>query len=227
MALGNGLGSLNAASFFNAGDGVASDISRPFLFKVEMPDIGTTPEYDSNGLLSAFARTTKLPGYKLAMLPIAYAGMEYRISGVAEFEGTWDITFLLDEQHTLRQRMLLWMQRAHNANDLRISAPSNYKANTNYSDIGAGAVKVFQLTKNGETISTYNFVGAFPKEVGDIELNHDADKPSEMTVTFSYDYFTATVGDSFDAPNNNGTVNTFGGAPFSFTGFGGDPGQNG
>ncbi len=229
MADGNGL-NLNVASFFSATGNPASDISRPYLFRIELPQFiedGAT-NYSSQGRISAFARTTTLPEYKISDIDIPYAGMTYRMGGVADFSGSWDITFLLDESHILRQQLLLWQQRAHNPNNLQSFGPGNYKANVSYSDTGAGSVKVYQLAKDSSVVSTYNFVGIFPRDVQAVELNTDtADSPEEMTVTFSYDYFTARVGDSQDAPTTKGSERTFDGVPFTFGGFGGDAGVNG
>ena len=53
---------------------------------------------------------------------------------------------------------------------------------------------VEQLNKAGDTIKTYNFVGAFPTNVSAIELAYDAnDTIEEFTVEFQIQYWTSNT----------------------------------
>lgn len=180
----NGLDN-NMKGFFRS-EGVASDISRPYLFRLSIPTISTNSGFgDRTGLLSAWARSTTLPAYKLEQKDIDFQGQKIRFAGPAEFEGSWSVTFLLDETHSLRHAILGWMQSAYDANKMHHSAPADYKRNN---------VKVEQVTKNGQTVSTYNFVGVFPKQVNEVSLDQSSVDPATFEVTFSYDYFVVGIG---------------------------------
>lgn len=50
--------------------------------------------------------------------------------------------------------------------------------------------KVKQLDRNGQTVSTYNMVRAWPSTVSEIPLSYDAkDVVEEFQVTFQYQYW--------------------------------------
>lgn len=208
MALENNGLDITVPSFFTAGDGVASDISRPFLFRVEVPTIISGPLSITDGQLTAFARTTKLPSFKLKDIDIAYAGMKYRMAGSAEFSGDWNINFLLDETHSLREQFIRWQLLAHDPNNLSQNGPGAYKSNTAYSQL-TGKLNVFQLDKTGNPVSVYSFVGAFPKEVGEISLGQNEEDPESFDVNFSYDYFTVAIADGASATEFSQTEPAF------------------
>lgn len=179
----NGLDN-NMRGFFTS-DSVASDISRPYLFRIYIPTTDASGYESGSGLLTAWARSTNLPKYTLSTKEVDFQGQKIRLAGPAEFDGSWTVKFLLDETHSLRHAFLGWMQSAYDANKMHHTAPSEYKRNN---------IKVEQVSKNGETIVTYNFVGAFPKEVGEIALSQSEVNPSEFDVIFSYDYFVVGIG---------------------------------
>ncbi len=186
MAYGNGLNQ-GLPQFFET-SGVASDISRPYLFRVEIPAISDSAnQYESKGRLTAWCRTTSLPKFSLDVKTIPFQGQKINIAGPATFDGEWEVEFLLDEQHTLRAAFMAWMQAIYDPNKMAHSAPKYYKAND---------VKVHQLDKRGSEISTYTFAGAYPSNVTAIELSHLSGDPSKFSVTFRYDFFTVAFGNS-------------------------------
>lgn len=181
MAYGNGL-TLGLPNFFNTGDGVASDISRAYLFRISIPVIeAAAPDYGTQSLLTAWCQSTRLPSFKLTQQDIKFQSQTIRIANVSEFDGTWDAEFLLDEKHTLRAAMLAWMQAIYDPNKMLHAAPNTYKTDD---------IKIEQLSKNGSPVCIYTLVGAYPSEIAEIELGHDKLEPSKFKTTFRYDYFT-------------------------------------
>jgi hypothetical protein len=53
---------------------------------------------------------------------------------------------------------------------------------------------VEQISKNGQTVATYNFVGVFPSNVSEIALEQGSTEPEKFTVSLSYDYFVIGIG---------------------------------
>lgn len=198
----NGLDN-NVAGFFKP-SGVASDISRPYLFRIDIPVISQiAQDFQSRGLLTAWARTAQLPKYTLGTKEIKFQSQTIRLAGPPTYDN-WSVQFLLDEQHTLRHAFLAWMQLTYDAHKMKHAAPKDYKRND---------CKVIQLSKSGQPISTYNFVGLYPTNVGETSLDHASTEPGNFTVEFAYDYFvigiggTSTEAAAEDQVGNGTTVN--------------------
>lgn len=161
------------------------DVSRPYLFMVEMPFID-----GNNAKVTAFARSTTLPKYSVGTIEIPFQSQKLRFAGPATIDGTWQIEFLCDELHSLRNRFMQWLQIEYNPQALLAGAPVSYKYDN---------CKVYQLARNGEVVVSYQFVGLFPTNVGEVALNHEETGYSRFPVEFAYDYFTVSSNDPFNA----------------------------
>lgn len=189
----------NIASFRNT----IRDISRAYLFMIRVPFVGDDVQ------LTSFCRTTSLPSYKLADgVEVKFQAQTLRLAGPAEFEGTWETTFLCDEAHSIRHKFLAWMSIAYDPSTMSHGAPSQYKDDR---------VQVHQLDRGGNSISVYNFIGAFPSEVGAIELSQEDTEPETFPVTFTYDYWVLNaqnaVGGLFLTIESNGVSAGIAGGP--------------
>jgi len=165
------------------------DVSRPYLFMINMPNIDTNV-----AKVTAFARSTSLPKYTLSTVEIPFQSQKLRLAGPANIEGTWQVEFLCDELHALRNRFLTWIQTGFDIQQILAGAPVEYKYDL---------AQVTQLSRNGSRVATYQFVGLFPTSVGDIQLSHEATETwAKFPVEFAYDYFTIDNANSFD-PNTS------------------------
>lgn len=159
---------------------IIRDISRPYLFLISIPYL------DSNERVTAFARSTNLPAYKIGVVEVPFQTQKWRIAHTAQFDGNWQVKFLCDEGHSIRNKLIGWMQRAYDPAILRNGAPSEYKADN---------IKVIQLDRTSNAVVQYQFVGMFPSEVGQIEVAHaDNNEPEQFDCTFTYDYWTMAGG---------------------------------
>jgi hypothetical protein len=166
---------------------IIRDMSRPYLFLISIPYL------DRDERVTAFARTSKLPGYKINTVEIPFQTQKWRIASTAVFEGTWEVEFLCDEGHSIRNKLIGWMQKAYDPSLLRNGAPIEYKTDN---------VKVVQLDRTSNTVVQYQFVGLFPSAVGDISVGQEDDQPEKFSCTFTYDYWTmAGAGASANASN--------------------------
>lgn len=164
------------------------DVSRPYLFMIEMPFVD-----GNNAKVTAFARTTSLPKYSVQPIEIPFQSQKLRFAGPATIDGTWQVEFLCDELHAIRNRFMQWLQTAYNPQALLAGAPTSYKYDN---------AKVYQLARNGEVVVSYQFVGLFPTEVGEIALNHEETGYSRFPVQFAYDYYTVSSDDPFTAASD-------------------------
>lgn len=161
------------------------DVSRPYLFMVEMPFLD-----GNNAKVTAFARSTTLPKYTVGTIEIPFQSQRLRFAGPATIDGAWQVEFLCDELHALRNRFMQWLQIEYNPQALLAGAPVSYKYDQ---------AKVYQLARNGEIVVSYQFIGLFPTNVQEIALNHEETGYSRFAVDFAYDYFTVSSPDSFNA----------------------------
>ena len=183
---------------------VIRDISRPYLFLISIPYL------DRDEKVTAFARTATLPAFKISKVEIPFQTQKWRIAGTAEFDGSWEVKFLCDEGHAIRNKLMVWMQREYDPSIMRNGAPVEYKADN---------IRVIQLDRSSQAVVQYQFVGMFPSEVGNIELSHEtSDSPEQFSCTFTYDYWTVAGGSTSANADNffigisldtgNGTLST-------------------
>lgn len=162
---------------------VIDDVSRPYLFMVEMPNIETDARK-----LTAFAMSTSIPAYTLNVDEFEFQGAKRKVVNGATF-ANWTVEFLNDQVYSLRSKFLAWMSQAYDPHQNSNASPHSYKYD---------GCKVHQLSRIGEKVQTYQFIGMFPMEVGQIELGHDKTDYSKLSVTFAYDYFSVDSGNMLE-----------------------------
>jgi len=178
---------------------MALDGARPNLFECRMnfPEIvragANRANADGLGIsqqFTFFCRAAQLPGSTVNAIPVPYFGRELKFAGNRTFT-EWTVTIINDEDFKIRNAMELWMNglNSHRGN-LRSPAfagPRDYQKNGH----------VIQYGKSGEALKSYSFIGMFPIDVTPIELDWGAnDTIEEYAVTFAYQWWESTVGDS-------------------------------
>jgi hypothetical protein len=148
-------------------------VARNQYFIVRIPQVG------DQEVLTALARTTSLPAVTHTTLEIPYRGMPMKIDDRQDFP-EWEVNFLCDEAHGLRNIFISWASLAYNSQNL-ITQPHNvYKQD---------GLSVSQLSADGQITSTCTFVGAFPSNIGEIAFDQAGGAIAEFAVTFTYDQF--------------------------------------
>jgi hypothetical protein len=156
--------------------------ARPNLFKVTL----NFPGYAGGDveLASFMCKTGQLPASTIAPITVPFRGRQLQMAGDRTFE-PWSVTIINDTDFNVRDAMERWMNgmAAHTQNT-GLTSVTEYEAD----------MIVEQLNKAGDTIKTYNFVGAFPTNVSAIELAYDAnDTIEEFTVEFQIQYWTSNT----------------------------------
>ena len=109
-----------------------------------------------------------------------FRGRILKMAGDRTF-ADWQITILNDTGFVIRDSMERWMNgiNSHSANTGLVN-PVDYQAD----------LVVEQLDRDEVVLKKYTFRGAFPLEVGAIELSYDqATAIEEFTVNFGYQYW--------------------------------------
>lgn len=109
-----------------------------------------------------------------------YMGRQYKYPADRTFND-WSITVYNDGAYTLRKAFEQWL-----------NSINTYKTN-----IGPNAMNqvmtdwyVSPLTREGNVITTYKFVGCWPSTIGEIALDMaPSTEPSSFQVTMSYQYY--------------------------------------
>ena len=149
----------------------------------------TFPQWVSGGMASAgiarfLCHAAQLPASTLGDIAIPYRGREVHVAGERTY-APWTISIYNDTDFNIRDSIETWIEGIQNAQytEGRMS-PALYQTQ----------MQVEQLDRNGVTIKGYEFVNAYPTEIGAIELSYDQGTSIEsFDVTFTYDYWTTNV----------------------------------
>ena len=152
--------------------------ARPSLFKVDLlyPSGVTNPPTRSEFLV----RASSLPASNIGTHEVFFHGKSIKIAGDRTI-GEWPITCYNDTNFKLRNAFERWQNGINNMTDNEgLSNPVDYQVDA----------FVDQLDRNGNTLKSYTLRGAFPVEVGAIDLNYGTnDEVETFGVTFQYQYF--------------------------------------
>lgn len=157
--------------------------ARPSLFEVylSVPQ-GIGIDNVSVDKFRFVCRAAELPASAVAAIEIPYFGRKIKVAGERAF-ADWSVTVMNDEDFAVRSMFEAWSNALNrmvsNVRDPNINA-ENYKAD----------LEIIQYGKDGTVIRSYQIVGAFPTEIGNIGLDWDsANAVESFAVNFSYDYW--------------------------------------
>jgi hypothetical protein len=143
----------------------------------------TNPVDGSADALSSFmVSASSLPAFSIDKQTISFFGRDINLDGKRTY-ADWECTIINDEDFALRNALETWMNALNspegNTNTLGSSSPTEYKAQGT----------ITQYSKTNEPLRTYKFVGLFPTELSNIEMEWSDNKIETFTVTFAIDYF--------------------------------------
>ena len=154
--------------------------ARANQFKVTMPFPGYAQVGGEIEDLAFLCRATEIPSMEVGVVPVPFRGRVIKIAGDRTI-GEWPITVYNDTNFKLRNAFERWQNGINNMTDNEgLSNPVDYQVDA----------FVDQLDRNGNTLKSYTLRGAFPVEVGAIDLNYGTnDEVETFGVTFQYQYF--------------------------------------
>jgi hypothetical protein len=160
------------------------DGARPNLFEVRLNFPAFVTNRSNAALKSTFmVKTAALPGSTVGMVTVPYFGREVKVAGNRTF-ADWSVTIINDEDFVLRNAMESWIR---NINDNTTNLRSTRARTSQQYGVDAD---VTQYGKDGRRIKVYRFVGMFPTDVAQIDLDWGSnDTIEEYSVNFSFQYF--------------------------------------
>jgi hypothetical protein len=168
--------------------------ARPSLFNVEFqyPSGITTPPTKASFLVKA----TTIPASTIGSYDVYYHGKAIKVAGDRSFD-TWDTTIFNDEDFGIRNTLENWMG---SISDHSLNTRDKQVFNTSEGDVAKykSTLKVQQFGKDGTTLRTYTFKGAWPSALSTINLDWStASEIEEFTCTWVYDsWHTENIGTS-------------------------------
>jgi hypothetical protein len=153
--------------------------ARPNLFKATL----NFPAYAGGDveLTSFMCKTAALPASVIETISVPFRGRSLQIAGDRPAFEPWSVTIINDTDFAVRNAMERWMNgiNGHSSNTGLVN-PTDYQSD----------MFVDQLDRDGESIKRYTFRGAFPTNVGAIELSYDTTGAiEEFTVEFQVQYW--------------------------------------
>ena len=154
--------------------------ARANQFKVTMPFPGYAQVGGEIEDLAFLCTATTIPAMTVGNINVPFRGRQIKIAGDRTF-ADWAVTVLNDTNFKLRNAFERWQNGINNMTDNEgLSNPVDYQVDA-FLD---------QLDRIGNTLKSYTLRGAYPTEVGSIELSYsENDAVETFGVTFQYQYF--------------------------------------
>lgn len=136
---------------------------------------------DPSSSLSFLCSAAKIPESTVGEVKASYMGRELKYAGDRSF-GDWTISCYNDGSYGLRKAFETWS-----------NLMNSYQGNVGPNNMNAYLTdwSVQPLTREGNPICTYKFIGCFPKTIAAIDLSFESKTDlSKFDVTISYQYHT-------------------------------------
>jgi hypothetical protein len=136
-----------------------------------------------NNQVAFLCKSAAIPNAVMNIGTANYMGRQYKYPADRTFND-WNITVYNDGAYSLRKAFETWS-----------NSMNTYKTN-----VGPNAMNTFMtdwyvspLTREGNIITTYKFVGCWPSTLGEIALDMgQQSEPSNFQVTMTYQYYEIT-----------------------------------
>jgi len=121
--------------------------------------------------------TSSLPAGTIEEQETAWQGYTYKVAGKSTF-ATWTVQYKVDALADIRRWFVGWQTLIHDPTTNIYSAPADYMVDQ----------QVELLGNEGESITKYKLIGAWPSEIGEITLDYTATDLAIFDVTYTYQY---------------------------------------
>lgn len=124
--------------------------------------------------------TAELPGQTMGVTPVYYRGRLIKLAGDKEF-APFSCSVINDSDFTVRSALEEWMNLIENRlNKTGLQNPNDYQT----------VIEISQKDRNDNILRKYKLDGAFPVEVGPVQLDFGSnDQISTFGVSFQYQTF--------------------------------------
>ena len=168
-----------AFSVANFRDNLQFGGARPSLFEVQVTDPGLGIGLNGNKFTFS-CKAAQLPSSVIAQIDVPFRGRQLKIAGDRTFEN-WNITVIQESSMEVRNSFERWLNGINeHVNGTGLVNPVDYQAD----------MLVEQLDRNDNVIKSVNIRGAFPVNLGAVELSYETtDALAEYTIEWAYQYW--------------------------------------
>lgn len=151
--------------------------------------------------LSLLAKDITLPGLGVKTITMKYKGRDIPIAGQVKESGTFNITFLVDQEHKVRKYFEDWLlrfnARGYQSSFVDAAYESQLKASIGDEGNLYRNITIMQYpfdtdidpdTKT-EPTAQYTLYGSFPTDIGEFSYSNDNESIFDLKVTFTCCYY--------------------------------------
>ena len=147
----------------------------------------------------ALVKTTSFPGVSHTTMDFKYKGRSVPIRGQVKYSQTWECTFYLTQDHSLKHAFDNWIVALDEVHGYALRGQGGaYLNDTRKLHAQRGyttTIKLYQKDfDDNNSTAEYTLFNIYPTEVTPIQYSYDGTgQIQEFTVTFAYSYFTMNV----------------------------------
>jgi len=140
---------------------------------------GTGKRFSFGKEADLLCKSASIPGRSFADIEIWNQGRLTTVAGDAQFDGTWNVTFIDTEDHKIRGQFIDWM-------DYIDDAVNHSRGAIDHSSYMNDA-KLEQLsTVDNSVTASYTLLDIYPKSISDSTMSDDSTDLVEFSVEFNY-----------------------------------------
>jgi hypothetical protein len=128
-----------------------------------------------------YVKSTNLPESSVEEINTYWFGQQYKLSSVRR-TSDWNVTFLIDHNADVLKKFWQWHLLIHNPESNMYGSPVDYMTNQVIQLLGA----------DGNPTCTYKLFNAWPKTIGDVQLDYSNNDIAQVDITFCYQYLVVT-----------------------------------
>jgi hypothetical protein len=129
-------------------------------------------------VLPYYVRTTSLPESSYEEVSIPYPGYNFKMAGARTYND-WTLSLNIDAGNNLLKLFQDWHNMIYNPNSHEYAPATTYMVTQTLQLLGP----------NLEPTSTYNLYCAWPKSIGNVQLDYSSTELTTVDITFSYQYY--------------------------------------
>lgn len=189
---------------------------RPTLFRVSIqkpPSDLFFKDYlaGKEGDFYFYCKGATIPASKIQPIEVGFMGRKFYEHGDREFD-PWTITLYNSQDFKIRSFFEYWMHMMNQHEDNRQTQGATGKGSGHFAGFNQSDyygyyldLKVEQLDRRNNAIYAYNFVNAFPTELGEIQLDYTSTNTiEEFTCSLQYNYWVSVDADNAEVTGSAG-----------------------
>jgi hypothetical protein len=163
------------------------DVQRNWMWQLEIPMLNTiVKDVDSEGLKTRI-KDASIPGSDIDVMEIKYMGGSQFFPGMRKPSTEFTSNFVETEDHYVYAAIHGWMSLMQQTDDRLTNAGASLMASKSN---GYGLTVFLKLFTYDAVLSrTFEFVGCWPKSLGQVGLSYDSSGLVEYAVGWKYDNY--------------------------------------